>query len=185
MVFPRQIAPWAEITSFLESYIKVLRPFVDPQQRMIMITSWNEWYEDTQIEPTVITPPTSIDNSESGSYYTQGFIYEGYGYQYLEVVDELLSDGVSNVSNKNAGIDNSDKTFKLFPNPSKGYLNIYATANQTIASFEIYDVTGHLIMSRHVQKKQFTIQTMGLLPGIYFIKINTPDNYVIEKVIIE
>ena len=53
---------------------------------MILVTSWNEWHEDTQIEPVKYAPPTNIDDSPSGSDYTNGFYYEGYGMRYLDIL---------------------------------------------------------------------------------------------------
>src|SRR5262252_7083628 len=47
--------------------------------KMIHITSFNEWLEDTAIEPSVVTAPTTLDVSPTGSEFTQGFVYQGYG----------------------------------------------------------------------------------------------------------
>ena len=40
--------------------------FVDPRLNMILITSWNEWNEDTAIEPLEPSGPTRTDTSPSG-----------------------------------------------------------------------------------------------------------------------
>lgn len=53
---------------------------------LILINSFNEWHEDTQIEATVVTPPTTTDASPSGSQLTQGRSYEGYGNRYLDIL---------------------------------------------------------------------------------------------------
>lgn len=58
-------------------------PAVD---RLLMITSWNEWHEDTQIEPVAIAPPTATDDSPTGTDYTDGLEYEGYGLRYLDIL---------------------------------------------------------------------------------------------------
>ena len=59
--------------------------------RMFMITSFNEWYEDTQIEPTRGTQPnTSRDDSAEKRALTEGQRYSDYGELYLN----LLRDGV-------------------------------------------------------------------------------------------
>jgi hypothetical protein len=60
--------------------------FVDPRLNMILITSWNEWNEDTAIEPLDPSGPTRTDNSPSGNKYTQGYSYSGHGLRYLETL---------------------------------------------------------------------------------------------------
>jgi hypothetical protein len=65
-------------------------PKVDPlAKNILMVTSFNEWHEDTQIEPTVGTAgKTNKDDSASGSEYTQGDYYTDYGYLYLDILCE-------------------------------------------------------------------------------------------------
>lgn len=59
---------------------------------LFMVTSWNEWHEDTQIEPVTEAPATAKDNSVSGEDYTAGMEYEGYGTRYLDILKALFSE---------------------------------------------------------------------------------------------
>ncbi|KPK37269.1 MAG: hypothetical protein AMJ65_14985 [Phycisphaerae bacterium SG8_4] len=71
----------------------VVVPQVDPlAANILMVTSFNEWHEDTQIEPTAGTGgSTNIDDSAAGSDYTQGDYYVDYGYLYLDILSEQTS----------------------------------------------------------------------------------------------
>lgn len=66
---------------------------LEPIVEMVMINSWNEWHEDTQIEPTTVaTTPTNLDDGVAFGYYTgfytQDVYYEGYGMRYLDILRE-------------------------------------------------------------------------------------------------
>lgn len=65
-------------------------PNLDPRTgNIMMVNSFNEWYEDTQIEATAGSEqPTTKDNSASGVFYTEGDTYEDYGYLYLDILRE-------------------------------------------------------------------------------------------------
>jgi len=66
----------------------VVVPKVDPlAKNMLMVTSFNEWHEDTQIEATAgAAGRTNQDDSVSGDYYTEGDYYTDYGHLYLEIL---------------------------------------------------------------------------------------------------
>ena len=49
-----------------------------------MVSTFNEWHEDTQIEPTIVAGPTSMDDG-SGTF-AQGYSYTGYGNLYLDAL---------------------------------------------------------------------------------------------------
>ena len=57
---------------------------------MMMVSTFNEWHEDTQIEPSNIAPATSIDISGSNTY-SQGYAYTGYGNLYLDLLHQKTS----------------------------------------------------------------------------------------------
>lgn len=62
-------------------------PHTDPNiNDLILVNSFNEWHEDTQIEASVFGPKTNTDDTPSGSDLTIGRYYEGYGNRYLDIL---------------------------------------------------------------------------------------------------
>lgn len=60
----------------------------DPKaDNILMINSFNEWHEDTQIEPTIVAPRTNLDDS-GVQHFTEGKYYEGYGDLYLNLLSK-------------------------------------------------------------------------------------------------
>ena len=77
---------------FREMIRQAALPNLDPScGNIMMVTSFNEWYEDSQIEATAGTAPASTtDDSDSGHYYTGGQRYEDYGHLYLDILREEI-----------------------------------------------------------------------------------------------
>ena len=83
---PRQWLPGQGPASTLDHLFRcVALPSVDPALPMVMVTSWDDWNEDTGIEPISGTP-TSHDDSPGGTDYTQGYTYGGEGRAALKVL---------------------------------------------------------------------------------------------------
>jgi glycoprotein endo-alpha-1,2-mannosidase len=60
-------------------------PNLDPAgHNLLMVSTFNEWHEDTQVEPTIVANPTSAD--DGAGTYTQGYSYSGYGNLYLDLL---------------------------------------------------------------------------------------------------
>ena len=76
----------AEGSLFSAELSQAVLPNLDPAaNNMLMVSTFNEWHEDTQIEPTVTANPTSVDTSGHG-LYAQGNSYPGYGSLYLDLL---------------------------------------------------------------------------------------------------
>jgi hypothetical protein len=70
----------------LQHYLdQIAAPTLTGALPMVFVTSWNEWNEDTAIQP-VGGVPTSRDDSANGTEYTQGYTYGGEGDADLDAV---------------------------------------------------------------------------------------------------
>jgi glycoprotein endo-alpha-1,2-mannosidase len=88
---PRQWLPGEGSGSTLEQFLdQIARPVLNPQVPIVFVTTWNEWNEDTAIEPIGGTP-TAKDDSPSGTAYTQGYTYGGEGSTDLNVIRDFVS----------------------------------------------------------------------------------------------
>ena len=76
---PREWLPGEGPASTLDHLFRdVAIPELDPTLPIVMVTSWDDWNEDTAIEPMAGTP-THLDDSITHNLYTQGYTYGGEG----------------------------------------------------------------------------------------------------------
>lgn len=87
----RKLSPDDAFGSLFKANLAGALPLTDPEiGNLFMINSWNEWHEDTQIEPVAIAPATNEDVSGTNRY-TWGLPYEGYGMRYLDILKDAIN----------------------------------------------------------------------------------------------
>ena len=98
---PRYMEDAAEVVEgslFRKMLADVVVPRTDAATGdILMINSFNEWHEDTQIEPTNVAPPTAVDDSGT-QHYTEGYLYPGYGNLYLDILCQTTARPATRIS---------------------------------------------------------------------------------------
>jgi len=101
--------PTTQGSTMSEMLDRVVLPHTDPDVNdLILVNSFNEWHEDTQIEPTIIAPPTTTDDTPTGTGYTAGYQYEGYGNLYLDILREKTLPDIPGDFNRDGRVDSAD-----------------------------------------------------------------------------
>jgi glycoprotein endo-alpha-1,2-mannosidase len=82
----RKLSPDAEPGSlFRESLRQALALVQESTSNLLLVNSFNEWHEDSQIEPVVGAA------TREPVLYTEGIEYVGYGELYLEILREMTA----------------------------------------------------------------------------------------------
>lgn len=148
-VIPRQFTPGAaEGSFFIQALKQTVVPFVDPAVPMILITSFNEWNEGTQVEPTVESALTLKDQSPSKTDYTQGYAYQGYGKKYLSILQDTFVAINGRVTEDKGGKPLSGIEVKAFQ--KKNLMAVVRTDGQGF----------------------FNLSRFNMLPGLYEVNVN-------------
>ncbi|MBL7779036.1 MAG: choice-of-anchor L domain-containing protein [Chitinophagales bacterium] len=68
------------------------------------------------------------------------------------------------------GLPGQNPVALIYPNPAKNGLNI--TANSIIERAELFSVSGQLLSTYQINQNTFSIPTLGLMDGLYFITMS-------------
>lgn len=77
-------------------------------------------------------------------------------------------------------LQSTDRTFKLFPNPSDGQLNIELNAFNEKLPFDLINADGKVIYENWIHSKKTTLNLKELNSGVYFIRLENE----VQKLII-
>lgn len=90
------------------------------------------------------------------------------------------------VSNLTLGTDEFNlDSFKVFPNPAKGFTNIELPSNIEAGLVKIYDALGRLVKSESVSATENKINTSELTSGSYMVVLRTDYGNATKTLIIE
>ena len=185
-IITNQFHPDSNFTSTLSHFADMADSFVDSSLNTVCITSFNEWHEDTQIEPTIVSDSTNNDQSGTNDY-TQGYFYKGYGIDFLEVISNKFgtTNPVGIISPVNFVTD-----FTLnqnYPNPFNPSTKIlYSIPKSDFVTLRIYNIIGreiHTLVSEFHKVGTYSanFDARKFSSGIYFYKLQVGNDFVETK----
>ncbi len=105
----------------------------------------------------------------------------------LYVADEK-NNKIRKITPRNLGVsknDISNNTIKIYPNPTRGLLNIDVKDFSTTAQLTITNLLGKILYSKKIQTTTTTIDTSTFTKGIYFVTLEDGTKKSTKKVIVE
>ncbi len=179
-VIPPKVHPDSGFYSTYTQFAELAIHYIDTGINMVCITSFNEWHEDTQIEPTIITDSTNTD--QSGVYdYTQAYYYKGYGTKYLEITRKIFNDsiaaGITNPLPENSGV----LLFPPKPNPANEQVSIgFVLAGRSKVEILIWDMSGRPVTNIPAKTlpggtHNFLLDLSSLSKNMYMITIKSDE----------
>lgn len=75
--------------------------------------------------------------------------------------------------------------FKVFPNPASKTINIKTSEENLNSSVNIYNSTGQLVIQKRIVAPELEINIESIKPGLYMVKLITPDRTLYSKFIKE
>ena len=81
------------------------------------------------------------------------------------------------------GVEESDMSFKAYPNPTSGLVTIDADGAQQF-DFEVYNLMGQVVMNGTAIGQKTRIDLGGCPKGVYFVSVKYDGNCVVQKVIV-
>lgn len=73
--------------------------------------------------------------------------------------------------------------FQVYQNNNAGMLTVFNSMQKDVVELSLYDVTGKLVIAKENLGKgdRIEVSTSGLSDGVYIVKLNTKDNYSVDK----
>jgi hypothetical protein len=110
---------------------------------------------------------------------------DSYGYYayFVTAVYYFGESGPSNIAVITGFDENSERVINIFPNPVSE--NLLIVSSKEIQNMDLINLSGLTILTEKTGKETFEINVSRLEPGIYFIRLQTPEEIIIKKFIIE
>jgi len=88
----RKLSAGSEFGSLFKAMMEQAIKIADPSTgNIIMITSFNEWHEDTQIEPVKVSELPTGNATNPDLIVPASLTYEGYGERYLDIIRNVTT----------------------------------------------------------------------------------------------
>ncbi|WP_411894749.1 T9SS type A sorting domain-containing protein [Winogradskyella sp. A2] len=102
----------------------------------------------------------------------------------VDDMTEVFYDNIS-LQEDALSVDEVDaKTFNIYPNPTKGILNIDTNNTYSDLSIELFNLLGSQVLETKINSSNESIDVSGLTKGLYMLKISSDTEALITKKII-
>ena len=99
------------------------------------------------------------------------------------LIGDNTSEGIKNrIQRVNENILKENR-INIFPNPANDYVKFKLLSKTNISFIEIINIQGILVNQQKIVNNQNTIDVSDLSVGMYIIKINTDNGYIMKKFI--
>ena len=184
VTIPAPVLPCTEPTGLKQGTVGNSIEWTAPEDRTpdsYSVTIINHMLEDETTEITDITETQFVYEPSTGVLAFDVSLKVKAVYPECESEFAMTDNGEDFIHITNVSVDeNPLSNVKLYPNPTSGQLSVTA---ENMTSVSVYDLMGQCIMQMSAEKGQLTLD-MGLLQnGIYFVKVNTANGSVVQRVV--